>query len=157
MELQTPKLFSVTEVVADVGNRKSRGQKVVFTNGCFDVIHAGHVYSLRQARALGDYLVVGLNSDASVRRLKGNGRPRHTEDKRAYVLAALECVDAVVIFGEETPEQLIEAVAPNVLVKGEDYRGRDIAGSRFVEANGGRIVLVRLLHGLSSTHLIEGE
>ena len=157
MDLQTPKLHSVAEVVSEISTRKCRGQTIVFTNGCFDVIHAGHVYSLRQARALGDYLVVGLNSDASVKRLKGEGRPCHTEAQRAYVLAALDCVDTIVIFGEETPEQLIEAVVPDVLVKGEDYRGRDIAGSRFVEARGGRVVLVRLLEGLSSSRLISSE
>ena len=109
-------------LVAEVRRRRLAGQTVVFTNGCFDLLHVGHVRLLRQAAALGDYLVVGLNTDASVRRLKGDSRPIHPETARAELLAALECVDAVILFDEETPLSLIEAIRPNVLVKGGDYR-----------------------------------
>ena len=110
------------------------GQTVVFTNGCFDLLHVGHVRLLRQAAALGDFLVVGLNSDASVRRLKGPSRPLNPEDARAELLAGLECVDAVTVFDEDTPLELIEAILPDVLVKGGDYRPEEVVGRDEVEA-----------------------
>jgi rfaE bifunctional protein nucleotidyltransferase chain/domain len=144
----------LTELLAELDRRRQAGQQIVFTNGCFDIFHAGHAQTLRQARALGDFLVVALNSDSSVRRLKGEGRPLHQWHDRAAVLAALECVDAVIAFEEDTPARLIEAVCPHVLVKGGDYRVDQVVGREFVEAHGGRVALVPLVEGLSSSRLV---
>lgn len=130
------------------------GRSIVFTNGCFDLVHAGHIYSLEQARALGDVLIVGVNSDASVRRLKGDLRPVISETDRAYMLQSLAVVDYVVIFDEDTPEELIRKITPTVLVKGNDYLGKQIAGQEYVEANGGRVELIELKQGLSTTNVI---
>ncbi|HEY9450943.1 MAG TPA: D-glycero-beta-D-manno-heptose 1-phosphate adenylyltransferase [Gemmatimonadaceae bacterium] len=129
--------------------------RVVFTNGVFDLIHPGHVDVLAAARACGDALIVGLNSDASVRRLKGPDRPVRSENERAYVLAALESVDAVVIFTEDTPLDLIVALHPDVLVKGGDYTPQTVVGRSEVEARGGRVVIVPLTRGQSTTSIIE--
>lgn len=131
------------------------GQTLVFTNGCFDVLHRGHVDLLAAARRLGDVLAVGINSDASVKRLKGPDRPWMGEDDRAVLVAALEAVDWVVIFPEDTPQELIEALRPQVLVKGGDYRREDIVGAERVESDGGRVVIVPLTPGRSSTALRE--
>jgi D-beta-D-heptose 7-phosphate kinase/D-beta-D-heptose 1-phosphate adenosyltransferase len=147
------KQLSVAELLAELDRRRQRGQRVVFTNGCFDILHAGHVHCLQQARALGDFLVVGLNSDASVCRLKGQGRPLHHSAERASVLAALACVDAVTVFDDDSPLRLIEAVRPDLLVKGADYRQDQVIGREFVEAAGGSLVLIPLVEGLSSTRL----
>ncbi|HEY8506157.1 MAG TPA: D-glycero-beta-D-manno-heptose 1-phosphate adenylyltransferase, partial [Gemmataceae bacterium] len=125
------------------------------TNGCFDVLHAGHVQYLHEARAQADVLVVGLNSDASVRALKGPDRPVNPAEARAAVLAALQCVDYVVVFGEPTPLALIEAVRPEVLVKGADYRREEVVGAGFVESYGGRVHLAALREGFSTTSLIQ--
>ncbi len=138
-------------LVAECRRRQRAGQKVVFTNGCFDLLHVGHARLLRQAAELGGFLVVGLNSDASVRRLKGLGRPINAEGPRAELLAALECVDAVSVFDEDTPRALIEAIRPDVLVKGGDYRPEEVVGRDLVEANGGRLVLIPLVEGHSTT------
>lgn len=132
-----------------------RGRRVVFTNGCFDLLHAGHAALLARAAALGDVLLVGLNADASVARLKGPGRPVTPWAERAALLAALGCVDGVVAFDEDTPLALIEAVRPDVLVKGADYRADQVVGREVVEAAGGRVVLVELEPGLSTTGVIE--
>ena len=121
---------------------KLHQQKIVFTNGCFDVLHFGHVHYLLEARKLGDILVVGLNSDDSVRRLKGPARPINGEKERAFVLAALGCVDYVVLFEEDTPENLIKAVRPDVLVKGGDYALDQIVGADFVRQNGGSVTTI---------------
>ena len=129
--------------------------RVVFTNGVFDLIHPGHVDVLNVARARGDALVVGVNSDDSVRRLKGEGRPVRAEADRAYVLAALEAVDAVVLFAEDTPLELIRALHPDVLVKGGDYTPETVDGRRDVEAWGGEVVIVPLTAGHSTTSIIE--
>ena len=129
--------------------------RVVFTNGVFDLIHPGHVDVLNVARARGDALVVGVNSDDSVRRLKGEGRPVRSEADRAYVLAALEAVDAVVLFAEDTPLELIRALHPDVLVKGGDYTPETVVGRRDVEAWGGEVVIVPLTAGHSTTSIIE--
>ncbi|MCI0404179.1 MAG: D-glycero-beta-D-manno-heptose 1-phosphate adenylyltransferase [Acidobacteria bacterium] len=134
---------------------KEQRQRVVFTNGCFDLLHPGHVRLLEQARKLGDVLVVGLNSDASVRRLKGEARPLMAEAGRAEVLAALECVDAVTFFEEETPRELIAALRPDVLVKGGDWAPEQIVGREEVEAAGGRVVVVPYVEGYSTSALIE--
>jgi len=137
---------------------KDNRRRVVFTNGCFDLLHPGHVRLLEQARALGDALVVGLNSDASVRRLKGDpegsGRPLVPQAGRAEVLAALACVDAVTIFEEDTPRELIAALLPDVLVKGGDWKPDQIVGREEVEAAGGKVVVVPYVEGYSTSALI---
>ncbi|MFH0953270.1 MAG: D-glycero-beta-D-manno-heptose 1-phosphate adenylyltransferase [Verrucomicrobiota bacterium] len=133
---------------------RKRGRKVVFTNGAFDLLHAGHVSYLQFARRQGDVLVVGLNSDASVRRYKGERRPINPEKDRARVLAALECVDYVVIFGEDEPAELIAELLPDVLVKGLDW-AHYVSGRETVEKHGGRVVLARMLRGRSTTQMIE--
>jgi D-beta-D-heptose 7-phosphate kinase/D-beta-D-heptose 1-phosphate adenosyltransferase len=148
------KLLDRDHLAIEVGRRRRAGQTVVFTNGCFDLLHAGHVRLLRQARSLGDFLVVGLNSDASVRRLKGPNRPINTAAARAEVLSALESVDTVTIFDEETPLPLIAAIGPDILVKGGDYRPEDVVGRAEVEAAGGRLVLIPLVEGHSTTDLV---
>ncbi|MBO6079669.1 MAG: D-glycero-beta-D-manno-heptose 1-phosphate adenylyltransferase [Bacteroidales bacterium] len=134
---------------------KLHNHKIVFTNGCFDVLHFGHVQYLLEAKKLGDLLVVGLNSDASVRRLKGESRPINGEKERAFVLAALAFVDYVVVFEEDTPKELIEVVKPNVLVKGGDYKIENIVGADFVMQNGGTVTTIPFVEGFSSTHIIE--
>lgn len=127
---------------------------VVFTNGCFDILHAGHVQYLQQAKELGDILVVGLNSDASVRRLKGPTRPVNNQDDRALVLAALEAVDYVIIFEEDTPYKLIAEIQPDTLVKGGDWKESDIVGADIVTAKGGKVISLPFKEGLSTTGLI---
>jgi D-beta-D-heptose 7-phosphate kinase/D-beta-D-heptose 1-phosphate adenosyltransferase len=149
------KILSLPQLVADLDRRRQSGQKVAFTNGCFDVLHAGHVQYLHEARAQADCLVVGLNSDASVRQLKGPTRPLNPVEARALVLAGLQDVDCVTIFAEATPLALIRAVRPDVLVKGADYRKDDVVGAEFVEAHGGRVHLAELKHGFSTTTLVE--
>lgn len=134
---------------------KLHRQKIVFTNGCFDVLHFGHVHYLLQAKALGDILVVGLNSDDSVRRLKGPSRPINGEKERAFVLAALSCIDYIVVFEEDTPKELIETVRPDVLVKGGDYALDQIVGADFVTRNGGTVTTLPFVEGFSSTRIIE--
>jgi len=134
---------------------KRNGRKIVFTNGCFDLLHPGHIRSLEQARALGDALIVGLNSDSSVRELKGPGRPVLPENERAEILAALECVDAVVIFNEATPREIITKLLPDVLVKGGDWPGDKIIGREEVEAAGGRVVSVPVVPGYSTSAILE--
>ena len=134
---------------------KLHPQKIVFTNGCFDVLHFGHVHYLLEAKKLGDILVVGLNSDDSVRRLKGPSRPINGEKERAFVLAALACVDYVVVFDEDTPKELIETVRPDVLVKGGDYTLDNIVGADFVTQNGGTVTTIPFVEGFSSTRIIK--
>ncbi|HXS82158.1 MAG TPA: D-glycero-beta-D-manno-heptose 1-phosphate adenylyltransferase [Methylomirabilota bacterium] len=129
--------------------------RVVFTNGVFDLLHRGHAEYLEDARALGDRLVVGLNTDASVRRLKGPSRPIVGEQDRAALVRALACVDLVVLFDDDTPQRLIEAVKPDVLVKGADYAPADIVGREFVESRGGRVTTVPLREGLSTSELVK--
>lgn len=131
------------------------GERVVFTNGVFDLLHRGHVEYLEEARGLGDRLVVGVNSDASVRRLKGPTRPIVPEQERAELVAALACVDLTLIFEEDTPERLIREVEPDVLAKGGDWALEEIVGRQFVEARGGRVVRVPLRGDLSTSRLIE--
>ncbi|MEO1510443.1 MAG: D-glycero-beta-D-manno-heptose 1-phosphate adenylyltransferase, partial [Planctomycetota bacterium] len=145
-----------TEVLlVEIAALRAAGKKIVFTNGCFDILHAGHTSLLERAAALGDHLVVGLNSDASVGRLKGDGRPVNTQNDRAAVLAALRAVDAVTLFEQDTPLELIEKLAPDVLVKGADYRGREVVGREIVEARGGRVELIELVPGRSTSATID--
>ena len=134
---------------------KINDKKIVFTNGCFDLLHIGHVRYLQQARALGDLLVVGLNTDASTRRLKGPTRPIQNEKDRAEILAALACVDFTVLFDEDTPENLIREVRPRVLVKGGDWKPSQIVGSEFVQSIGGEVRSLQFIDGRSTTSLIE--
>jgi D-beta-D-heptose 7-phosphate kinase / D-beta-D-heptose 1-phosphate adenosyltransferase len=134
---------------------RQAGNRIVFTNGVFDLLHRGHAEYLEEAKALGDRLVVGINGDASVRRLKGESRPIVTESERAELVAALDCVDLTVLFEDDTPLALITAVAPDVLVKGADWAADAIVGSDVVEARGGRVVRVALREGLSTSVLVE--
>ncbi len=149
------KIVGLDTLVRALDYRRRHGQRIVFTNGCFDVLHAGHVQYLQEARAQADLLVVGLNSDASVRALKGPSRPVQPLAARATVLAALQTVDFVCVFDETTPLHLIRAIRPDVLVKGADYRKDEVVGAEFVESYGGRIHLATLHHGFSTTTLIE--
>jgi len=142
-------------LAALIASEKDRGKRIVFTNGCFDLLHAGHVKYLQKARNLGDLLVLGLNSDASVRRLKGEKRPLIGEEERAHILAALDCIDYVVLFDEDTPLELITALKPHILAKGGDYTPEGVVGKDVVEAYGGRVELVSFVDGKSTTNIIE--
>lgn len=148
------KLRTLEQVLVQVAAQRRQGRKIVFTNGCFDILHAGHVSLLMKAADEGDFLVVGLNDDASVGRLKGPERPVNSQEDRAKVLSALGCIGAVVLFGEDTPVRLIEALRPDVLVKGADYRKDQVVGGAFVESYGGRIALIDLVEGRSTTGTI---
>lgn len=136
-------------------NLRKNKKKIVFTNGCFDIIHAGHADYLEKARQLGDCLVIGLNSDNSIQRIKGEKRPIVKEEYRLKLMSALACVDFVTVFDEETPEELIRELNPNVLVKGADWAGKDVAGADFVKSNGGSVEFIAMLPGISTTHIIE--
>jgi len=147
-------ILTIEEAILRFGREERNGRRVVFTNGCFDLLHPGHIHSLEQARALGDALIVGINGDASVRELKGPGRPILPELERAEILAALECVDAVVIFQQITPREIIAALLPDVLVKGGDWAGDQIIGREEVEAAGGRVVSIPVVPGYSTTAIL---
>jgi len=149
------KILDLPSLLGRLAAAGERGERVVFTNGCFDILHAGHVRFLREARSRGDILVVGVNDDASVRRLKGEGRPVHPLEDRMEVLAALEDVDYVVSFPEDTPERLIREITPQVLVKGEDWKEKGVVGREWVESHGGEVVLLPLLPGRSTTKSLE--
>ena len=133
---------------------RSKGKKVVFTNGCFDILHVGHVDYLSRARGLGDILIVGLNSDSSVRKIKGKGRPINNERDRAKVLSSLSCVDYICLFSESTPERIIKELRPDILVKGGDWKIQDIVGSEFVRSCGGKVKRIPFVKGYSTTSLI---
>lgn len=135
--------------------RRGGGFKISFTNGCFDILHAGHLRYLKQARAAGDYLVIGLNTDASVARNKGPKRPIVSEAERAELLLGLECVDCVVFFDEDTPADIIGFVRPDVLVKGAEYEEKDIVGAAFVRSIGGDVVRAKMVENSSTTNIIE--
>jgi D-beta-D-heptose 7-phosphate kinase/D-beta-D-heptose 1-phosphate adenosyltransferase len=154
---ETPdkKIWLPQALAEQVHQWKTTGKKVVFTNGCFDLLHPGHIYSLLQASAEGDYLVVGVNADRSVKQLKGSHRPVNNERARALVVASLAMVDAVCIFAEDTPLSLIRLLLPDVLVKGGDYTVDQIAGAKEVIAAGGKVVLNPLLSGFSTTSIIQ--
>lgn len=148
-------VLSAAEAETWAASARRTGKRVVFTNGVFDLIHPGHVCYLRDARALGDVLIVAVNSDRSVRANKGPGRPINAERERAEVLAALAVVDAVVVFDEETPHEIVGRVQPDVLVKGADWGPDNIVGRDIVEGRGGRVVRIELAPGFSTTKLIE--
>ena len=149
------RVLTWAQVDAFVKTARSDGMRIVFTNGVFDLLHPGHVRYLQVARNLGDILIVGLNADASVRRNKGPGRPITPEKERAEVLAALECVDAVVTFDQDTPAEIVRLVQPDVLVKGADWPADQIVGRDTVEARGGRVVLVPVEEGHSTSSIVE--
>jgi D-beta-D-heptose 7-phosphate kinase/D-beta-D-heptose 1-phosphate adenosyltransferase len=149
-----PAVLSLDELIVRFGRGKRNGKRVVFTNGCFDLLHPGHIHSLETARALGDALIVALNGDESVRTLKGPTRPVIPGQERAEILANLECVDAVVIFDELTPQKVIAALMPDILVKGGDWPGNQIVGREEVEAAGGKIVRAEVLPGYSTTDIL---
>jgi rfaE bifunctional protein nucleotidyltransferase chain/domain len=149
------RVLSLHEAILRFGREKRNGRCLVFTNGCFDLLHPGHVETLEKARELGDVLIVGVNSDRSVREMKGTGRPIVPEQERAEVLAALECVDAVVIFDEPTPRAIVEALLPDVLVKGGDWASDQIIGREEVEGAGGKVVSVPVVAGYSTSAMVE--
>ncbi len=151
---QVGQVVSQDELILYVAARKRNGERVVFTNGCFDLLHPGHLKSLEQARSLGDLLIVAINSDASVRRLKGDARPVIPEAERAEILAALAAVDFVTVFNSPTPRELIARLLPDVLVKGGDWGPGEIVGREEVEAAGGRVVSIPLEPGYSTTDIL---
>ena len=134
---------------------KLKSKKVVFTNGCFDILHAGHVDYLNKAKKLGDVLIVGLNSDLSIKKIKGKNRPIINENERAYILSNLKSVDYIILFDEETPINLIVKLVPDVLVKGEDWKIKDIVGGDFVQKNGGKVSTVKFISNQSSSKIIK--
>lgn len=153
-QADNPKLFSVQNLIEKIEEWRRKGETVVFTNGCFDLLHPGHISLIRQSAAQGDHLIVGLNSDASVRRLKGPTRPIQNENSRALLLAALSDVDGIVLFDEDTPLELITALRPDVLVKGSDYTLDAVVGADVVREGGGRVYLARLVDGCSTTGIV---
>jgi D-beta-D-heptose 7-phosphate kinase/D-beta-D-heptose 1-phosphate adenosyltransferase len=149
------RIMELPQLVNTVNAWRVKGSTVAFTNGVFDILHEGHIFSLSQAAAEADYLIVAINSDASVKRLKGPERPINTQGSRALLMASLVMVDAVIIFEEDTPLDLITAILPDVLVKGGDYTTEQIAGAKEVLANGGKVVINPLVEGLSTTNIIQ--
>ena len=148
------KIYSIEGLKAQVDSWKESGKKVVFTNGCFDIVHRGHIEVLARTADLGNRLIIGLNSDQSIQALKGKNRPIENEDSRAILLASLSFVDAVVLFSEETPMNLISSINPDILAKGGDYEIETIVGHKIVQNNGGKVVLVPFIDGYSSTNII---
>lgn len=155
MQLRNHKIIDkVSSLLSLVNKEKADGKSIIFTNGCFDIIHSGHVFILEQAKSKGDVLIVGLNSDASIKNFKSSSRPVCSELDRAYVLSSFSCVDYIYIFDDDTPENLIKAITPDILVKGKDYEGRDIAGSKYMLENKKRIELVDIIEGKSTSSII---
>lgn len=155
LEIIKSKIIDSEELVRQLAVWKFLGNKVVFTNGCFDIIHLGHIDYLSKARDLGDRLIIGLNTDDSVKRIKGDSRPITDEKSRAMILASFKFVDAIVLFNEDTPYNLINEVKPNVLVKGSDYSTNEIVGGDIVENNGGEIITIDYLEGYSTTSILD--
>ena len=149
------KIFTSEQILKKLSQLRLLKKKIVFSNGVFDILHQGHIFSLSQAAKEADFLIVGLNSDSSVKRLKGETRPINNQDSRALLLASLVMVDAVVIFEEDTPLELIKTIMPDVMVKGGDYTIEQIAGAKEVIAHGGRVVINPLIDNLSTTGIIE--
>ncbi|MCP4449834.1 MAG: D-glycero-beta-D-manno-heptose 1-phosphate adenylyltransferase, partial [Planctomycetes bacterium] len=150
----TPKVCSLDDLLTPLAWHRSQGQTIVFTNGCFDILHPGHVAYLQFCKSKGDIVVVGLNSDRSVRTIKGPERPINSQDDRAAVLAGLAAVDYVTIFDEPDPLNLIKAIQPDILVKGNDWKDKGVVGREEVEAHGGRVLLAPMVEGRSSTAVI---
>ncbi|HOK79862.1 MAG TPA: D-glycero-beta-D-manno-heptose 1-phosphate adenylyltransferase [bacterium] len=153
--MKSKKIKSLKTLQKIVKNLKIQKKKIVFTNGCFDILHAGHLHLLEKAKKKGDILIVGLNSDESVRKLKGSNRPIISEKDRAYLLSGLSCVDYCVIFNEETPARVINAIKPDILVKGADYKHGEIVGEDIVRSYKGKVLRVPLLKGKSTTGIIK--
>ncbi len=149
------KIYTWDHIRRQLSIWRFKDKKIVFSNGCFDVLHLGHIEYLSKARDMGDILIIGLNSDDSVRRIKGAHRPVNNEEARAITLGALSFVDSVVLFSEDTPYELIKLVQPDILVKGKDYDNKEIVGSDVVKARGGQVVTIELTKGYSTTHTIE--
>ena len=147
--------MSLGEAKSFAQSLRQKGQKSIFTNGCFDILHAGHVKYLEAAKDFGDKLIVGINSDQSVKNLKGKNRPINTLEHRAKVIASLRCVDAVVAFGDKTPIKLISAVKPDILIKGGDYKAKEIVGYEEVVKSGGKVVTIPLVKGISTSKIIQ--
>lgn len=145
------KIFELPALLKHLEQDRAAGKKIVFTNGCFDILHRGHATYLRAARSLGDKLIIGLNTDASVKRLKGENRPVNHEDDRAYLLESLACVDYVVKFGEDTPYELLSKIRPDILVKGGDYKIEEVVGREFA----GEVILIDFVDGYSTTKTIQ--
>jgi len=150
-----PAVLTLEQTIVRFGREKRNGKRVVFTNGCFDLLHPGHIRTLEAARSLGDVLIVGMNGDESVRTLKGPGRPVIPAEERAEILASLECVDAVLIFDDLTPQKVIASLLPDILVKGGDWPDNQIVGREEVEAAGGKVVLVDVVPGHSTTDILK--
>lgn len=149
------KIIPQNKISSFVLAERTKGRTIAFTNGCFDILHKGHIYSLSQAAKEADILIVGVNSDASVKKLKGPGRPVNDENSRALLLASLLVTDAVVIFDDDTPLELIKTILPDVLIKGGDYTINEIAGAKEVVAAGGKVVINSIIPGFSTTGIIE--
>lgn len=154
-DLIPQKIFPLHLMLQKTVQLKMMNKTIAFTNGVFDILHQGHIHSLSQAAKEADFLIVGLNADASVKRLKGENRPVNDQESRALVLASLLMVDAVVLFEEDTPLELIKAIMPDVIIKGGDYTVEQVAGAKEVIANGGRVVINPMLEGFSTTSIIE--
>ena len=151
----TSKIYSLLDLKVQSDKWKQNGKKIVFTNGCFDLVHRGHIEVLANTADLGDKLIIGLNSDSSIKDLKGENRPIMDETSRAILLASLQFVDAVVFFSEETPYKLIETLVPDILAKGGDYKVTEIVGNEVVLENGGEVILIPFIDGFSSTNIVE--
>lgn len=149
------KIFTLPDLLSRIKQWRQLGKTIAFTNGCFDILHEGHIYSLSQAASEADHLIVGVNADASVKKLKGQSRPINNEHSRSRLLASLMLVDAVIIFKEDNPLDLIKSLLPDVLVKGGDYKVDEIAGAKEVLENGGRVVINPILQGFSTTSIID--
>ena len=149
------KIYNLDILTTQVEQWKKSGNKIVFTNGCFDIIHKGHIEVLANTADLGNKLIIGLNSDQSIQKIKGEGRPIIDEQSRAILLSALSFVDAIILFSEETPLKLIGALLPDVLAKGGDYEIKNIVGNKIVQQNGGKVKIVPLIDGYSSTSIIK--
>jgi len=154
MIIAKSKVFERKKLAKLLARLRNKGKKIIFTNGCFDLLHAGHVRYLNKAKQYGDVLVVAINTDASVRRLKGKNRPLVSQQERAEVLGGLAAIDYVTFFNEETPEAIISELKPQVLVKGADYKIKDIVGNLYMKKNKGRVVRIPLAKGLSSSNII---
>ena len=155
LDIIKSKMYSLDDIKKQTINWKEKSEKIVFTNGCFDLVHKGHIEVLAKTAELGDRLIIGLNSDDSIQKLKGKNRPIIQEQSRAFLLAALSFVDAIVLFSEETPLNLISSLNPDILAKGGDYEIETIVGHEIVQRNGGRIILIPFVDGFSSTTIIE--